>query len=147
MTSSIGQARVLYVEDEPIIRKIISILLERAGVQVRTAGDGREGVKVALEWRPDLILMDLMMPVMNGFEATQTLRADPRTQQTPILAYSAADETGFQARALQIGMNRFISKSTPHQQLVGTVRTYLASLIGSSNELPPNLLLSDPHVE
>lgn len=128
--------RILYVEDEPLIRKIVSILFQRAGFDVRTAGDGNEGVAVALEWRPDIILMDLMMPGMNGLDAARALRADPRAPRVPILAYSAAAEGSFRSRALEAGMDDFISKSSPHPELIRIARTRLAAAAGAANVSP-----------
>ena len=70
---------------------------------VRTSADGSEGVALAVDWRPDLILMDLMMPVMDGFEATRVIRSDTRTHDIPIVAYSASPLGSATRRAFEAG--------------------------------------------
>jgi len=117
--------RVLYVEDEPVVRRIVTRAFERDGIEIRTAADGREGVALAKEWVPDLILMDLMMPVMDGFEATQVLRSDAQTRDIPIVAYSASPPGSATRRAMAAGVDAFLPKTTPHRELVSTVRARL----------------------
>lgn len=114
--------RVLYFEDEAVMRRIITRVLEREGVQVRTAGNGSEGLAIAREWLPDVILMDLMMPDMDGFEATRILRADPRTAGAVIIAYSALDSVLASVRAFKAGVDLYLPKLTNHAELVATIR-------------------------
>lgn len=120
--------RVLYVEDEPVVRQIITRAFERNGMEVRTAPDGQQGVALAVDWHPDLILMDLMMPVMDGYEATRALRSDARTQNIPIVAYSAAPPGSATRRAFEAGVDAFLSKFAPQRELISTVRERLPSL-------------------
>lgn len=114
--------RVLYVEDELMMRRIITRVLEREGMQVRTANSGVEGLTIAHEWLPDVILMDLMMPEMDGYEATKALRADPRTQGTLIIAYSALDSVLSSVRAFKAGVDLYFPKFTNHAELIATIR-------------------------
>src|SRR5512134_301235 len=81
--------RVLYVEDAEVIRDTISRLLEVYGYQVAYAKNGQEGVEKALQWKPDIILMDLRMPVMDGYKAIQEIRFNPQTHHIPIFVVSA----------------------------------------------------------
>jgi CheY-like chemotaxis protein len=106
-----SRAKVLCVDDDHGQRLLLSFLLERQGLEVRTANDGKEGVAIAQTWLPDLILMDLMMPGMDGFEATQILRADARTTHIPILALTAFGEEKMQSKARAVGMNGFVLKT------------------------------------
>jgi CheY-like chemotaxis protein len=122
---SICSPRILYMEDEAVIRRIVTRAFERDGIEIRTAADGREGVALAREWHPDLILMDLMMPVMDGFEATQVLRSDAQTRDIPIVAYSASPPGSATRRAFEAGVDAFLPKTTPHRELVCTVRARL----------------------
>jgi CheY-like chemotaxis protein len=122
-----SQTRILYVEDDPILRRIISRALERAGMEVQTAADGHEGISIAEEWLPDLILLDLMMPVMDGFETAIAFRAsaNPYMRSMPILAYSACSPESV-ARALQAGANDFLPKATPHAEIIAAIRRQLS---------------------
>ena len=81
--------RILLVEDDPAIRRLLVELLAEEGYDVHTAGDGQAGVHAARAFRPDLILMDLMLPVLDGMEATRQLKADPATRDIPVIAISA----------------------------------------------------------
>jgi CheY-like chemotaxis protein len=119
--------RVLYVEDEAVVRRIVTHAFERDGMEVRTAADGREGVSLAVDWHPDLILMDLMMPVMDGYEATRALRSNSCTQNIPIVAYSASPPGSATRRAFEAGVDAFLSKFASHRELIATVRERLSS--------------------
>ena len=79
-------SKILYVEDHPAQRDIMAQMLELSGYSVAVASDGVEGVDQARAWNPDLILMDLRMPRMDGFEAIKILRSDPSTAGIPIIA-------------------------------------------------------------
>ena len=111
MSDSKSRAKVLCVDDDHGQRLLLSFLLERQGLEVKTANDGKEGVAIAQTWLPDLILMDLMMPGMDGFEATEILRADDRTAHIPILALTAFGEENMQSKARAAGMNGFVLKT------------------------------------
>jgi CheY-like chemotaxis protein len=115
----------LCVDDDHGQRLLISFLLERKGLEVRTASDGEEGVDIATRWLPDLILMDLMMPGMDGFEATQILRADARTAHIPILALTAYGEEKMQAKAKTAGMNDLVLKTILPADLWEILKKYL----------------------
>ena len=129
MSDHTAKVKILCVDDDEIMRQVVGLIFEQQGLQVRTASHGGEGVDMALEWLPDLILMDLMMPIMDGFQATETLRADPRTRQIPIVAFSAASESSVQARILAAGMTGLISKPILLDDLVRIVHTYLPSQV------------------
>ncbi len=128
MSNTDTRPKVLCVDDDHDQRLLLSFLLERQGLDVRTACDGEEAVTVAQEWLPDLILMDLMMPGMDGFEATKRLRADERTVQIPILALTAYGEEKMQAKAEAVGMNGFVLKTILPADLSDVLREYLPSL-------------------
>jgi CheY-like chemotaxis protein len=114
--------RVLYFEDEAMMRRIITRVLEHEGMEVRTANNGVEGLALAREWLPDVILMDLMMPEMDGYDATKALRADPRTQSIVIIAYSALDSVLSSVRAFKAGVDLYFPKFTNHAELIATIR-------------------------
>jgi CheY-like chemotaxis protein len=128
MSRTDTRPKVLCVDDDHDQRLLLSFLLERQGVDVRTAYDGEVGVAIAQDWIPDLILMDLMMPGVDGFEATKKLRADPRTSKIPILALTAYGEEKMQARAEAVGMDGFVLKTILPADLSDVLREYLPSL-------------------
>ena len=125
MSNQTAKAKILYVDNDPMMCKLVPSFFDRQGLQVRAASNGHEGVEIALEWLPDLILMDLMMPTMDGLQATEALRAEPRTQQIPIVAYTVVPEASMHARAQEAGINGFISKSSPLTEVIRLLSTYL----------------------
>jgi twitching motility two-component system response regulator PilH len=127
MSETARRAKVLCVDDDYGQRMLLSFLLERQGLEVRTASSGEEGVALAREWTPDLILMDLMMPGTDGFRATELLRADPSTADIPVLALTAYGEEKMQSRAKQVGMNGFILKTILPADLTEIVKKHLPS--------------------
>lgn len=121
------RAKILCVDDDHDQRMLLSFLLERNGLEVRIARNGEEGVTIALEWVPDLILLDLMMPGMDGFQVTEILRADSRTAHIPILALTAYGEEKMRVKAKAVGMNGFVLKTVLPADLLETVREHLGS--------------------
>lgn len=102
--------RVLLIEDNENNRYLASFILEQIGLAVLVARDGREGVARAREERPDLILMDIQMPEMDGYEAARLLLADPETRGIPIVAATSFAMPGDKARALDMGFADYIEK-------------------------------------
>lgn len=121
------RSKVLCVDDDHDQRLLLSFLLERQGLDVRTASDGQEGVAIAQEWLPDLILMDLMMQGVDGFEATKILRADPHTADIPILALTGYGEEKMQAKAKEAGMDGFVLKTILPADLSDVLSEHLPS--------------------
>jgi two-component system cell cycle response regulator DivK len=101
---------ILIVEDNALNHELATDLLAAAGYSIRQARTGEEGVQVALEEAPDLILMDLRLPGMDGYAALQRLRADPRTAHIPTVALTAQAMRGDQEAVLAAGFNDYISK-------------------------------------
>ncbi len=118
-------AKILYVEDHPAQRDIMAQMLELGGFEVDVASDGVEGVEKATTWLPDIILMDLRMPRMDGFEAIEKIRADERTANTPIIAISAWASGKHKKRALDAGANEHFTKPVDLNRLMTTINTYL----------------------
>lgn len=121
------RAKILCVDDDSLIKKLLSHLLERQGFEVRTASNGQEGVEMAREWLPDLILMDLMMPVMDGFQAAAALRADPRTRHIPIVARTSMSGVSVQVRTQEVGINSLVLKTSSLNDLLKSLHPYLPS--------------------
>jgi len=116
---------ILVVDDNELSRVLLHDILSQYGFVVRLAGDGAEGVKMVWEERPDLILMDLQMPVMNGLEAGRLLRSDPRSQGINILALSSFNLLEDKDDFFATGFDDYISKPFEIRELLKIVRKYL----------------------
>jgi CheY-like chemotaxis protein len=115
---------ILVVEDYEDSRYMLGRLLELSGYRVVEAADGREGVNVAERERPDVVLMDLQMPVLDGFTATSLIRRTANISQVPIVAVSAQSTEEFVSAAARVGCDRFVSKPVDFDQLLEIVREY-----------------------
>lgn len=114
--------RILLVEDNEMNRDAISRLLERRGFTVLTAADGDEGVRTCREQLPDLVLMDLGLPGIDGFEATRRLKADPATRGIPVVALTARALTSDQEAAFAAGCDGYDTKPVDLARLVDKIR-------------------------
>ncbi len=103
-------ARVLVIDDEPDVRWLIRMSLERVGHEVIDAEDGLRGIAVAMKQRPDIIVLDLMMPVMDGYGVLAELAKDPRTASVPVVVLSAKAIPDEADRASAAGARRFMEK-------------------------------------
>lgn len=119
-------SKVLYVEDHPAQRDIMAQMLELSGYQVAVASDGIEGVEQARAWDPDLILMDLRMPRMDGFDAIRELRKDPDTAGIPIIAISAWASAKHKERAMEAGADEHFTKPVDLAKLLETINRLLS---------------------
>ena len=118
-------ATILVAEDHLDSRDALRALLEAFGYRVIEAVNGREAIQLALELRPDLILMDIMMPELDGFEATRELRRHGEMSSTPIIAVTAME--GAHQLAIQAGANDYVRKPVDIRRLVAKVHDWLES--------------------
>lgn len=102
--------RVLLIEDNEVNRKMLARRLAKRGYDISVAGDGAEGVVTARAERPDIILMDMSLPVMHGWDATRELKADPETSSIPIIAITAHAMSDDRDKALDAGCDDFETK-------------------------------------
>ena len=116
---------ILVVEDQEDLRGVLRDLLTGSGYAVAEAADGREGVAKALSERPDLILMDIQLPVIDGYEATRQIKADPYLKATPIIAVSSFAMKGDEEKARASGCDHYITKPYSPMQLLRLIRGYL----------------------
>lgn len=118
--------RILVVDDDPGVVELICFNLQKAGFAVDTAGDGVVALKKARATAPDAILLDLMMPEMDGFSVCETLRRDPVTRGIPILVVSAARSEFARMNGLGAGANDFVSKPFSPKRLIERLRALFA---------------------
>ncbi len=112
---------VLYIDDDPANLQTVSRALNRQGYIMLTAKNGQEGIRIAEKERPDFILLDILLPDMNGFEVCEQLRSMPRLKRIPILGISASAMDGDRRRSLSSGFDGFLSKPIARLELVNTI--------------------------
>ncbi len=118
--------RVLLVDDYPDAREMYSEYLQFSGFDVVQAANGMEALQRAADAEPDIILMDLSLPVMDGWEATRRLKADPRTAQIPVVALTGHALAGISEGARQAGCDAFVTKPCLPEDLVREIRRVLS---------------------
>lgn len=118
-------AKILLVEDNEMNRDMLSRRLQRSGYDIVIAVDGGEGVSVARSERPDLILMDMSLPEMDGWEATRRLKAAPETRSIPVIALSAHAMRGDREMALDAGCDDYDTKPVELPRLLGKIEALL----------------------
>lgn len=118
--------KILLVEDNEMNRDMLSRRLQRKGYEVVCAIDGQEGVSFATQHHPDIILMDMDLPVVDGWEATRRIKANPDLQKIPIIALTAHAMTEDRNKALQAGCNDYDTKPIELERLLGKINDLLA---------------------
>ena len=116
---------VLLVEDSEAIRTAFTILLEETGYLVHAAEDGHEAVRTATEHEPDLVLLDMGLPGMDGLDVVRTLKAQPSTAAIPVIALTGRDDSGSRRACMQAGCAEYILKPINTQALLRTVAQHL----------------------
>lgn len=116
---------ILVADDDPDILSIVSMSLEAQGYTVHKATNGREAVDMAREHHPDLMLLDMMMPELSGYEAVGELKGDPATRDIPIVGLSAKAMASDMERATDAGMDGYITKPFRIAHVVAAVEEYL----------------------
>jgi CheY-like chemotaxis protein len=117
--------RLLLVEDNEESRDGLSRFLQRKGYEVLTAVDGRQGVAIAWAETPDLVVMDMSLPILDGWEATRQLKADPRTRHLPVIALTAHAMAGDREKALAVGCDEYDTKPVEFSRLLGKIQALL----------------------
>ena len=120
-------SKILLIEDNEMNRDMLSRRLERRGFQVVIAIDGQQGVDLAHSESPDLILMDMSLPVLDGWEATRRLKADETTKKIPVIALTAHAMSTDRDKALEAGCNDYDTKPIELPRLLGKIEALLNS--------------------
>ncbi|MFB3817480.1 MAG: response regulator [Candidatus Methylomirabilales bacterium] len=118
---------VLVVEDHPVNLELVTALLDSLRCRVLPATTAEQALALAVEERPDLILMDLQLPGMSGYEATRRLKADPRTQAVPVVAVTAHALRADEERAREAGCDAFLTKPLNPDQFHETLQRFLSA--------------------
>jgi DNA-binding response OmpR family regulator len=116
------QKKVLIAEDEPNIVVSLEFLLEKSGYEIRTVSDGEEALRVAREFRPDLLLLDIMLPLRNGFEVCQLIREAPELGAMKIVMLTAKGRDTEVAKGLAVGADAYITKPFATRELLDTIQ-------------------------
>jgi two-component system, cell cycle response regulator DivK len=119
--------RILIIEDQDDNRAIMRDLLNTAGYKLIEAVDGAEGIKLAQSERPDLILMDIQLPILDGYEATRRIRALAELKTTPIIAVTSYALSGDDIKARAAGCDSYVAKPFSPRELLAKVREFLPS--------------------
>jgi two-component system, cell cycle response regulator DivK len=117
--------RILVVEDTEDNRRILRDLLTRAGFELIEAIDGESGVSMAITHRPDLILMDIQLPIFDGYEATRRIKANPETRNIPIIAVTSYALSGDENKALAAGCDGYVAKPFSPRRILAMVQEFL----------------------
>jgi two-component system cell cycle response regulator DivK len=117
--------RILVVEDQEDNRRILRDLLTSAGYEIIQAENGEEALKVARAERPDLILMDIQLPLVDGYEATRRLKADPALRVIPIIVVTSYALSGDETKARAAGCDAYITKPYSPRAILAKVREYV----------------------
>ena len=118
-------SKILLVEDNEMNRDMLTRRLERKGFEVVIAVDGQAGIDMASSSNPDIILMDLSLPVIDGWEATRRIKADPATQSIPVIALTAHAMAGDEQKALEAGCDDYDTKPIDLKRLLGKIENLL----------------------
>ena len=118
-------SKILIVDDDPGVLRLLEFILSHEGYQVITASNGIIGLNIAQEKIPDLIVLDVMLPGLDGFEVCHRLRTKPEFQKTPILMMSAKGQDSDKDTGLKVGANEFLHKPIEREELLNTVQNLL----------------------
>jgi DNA-binding response OmpR family regulator len=117
--------RVLIADDEPNIVASLEFLMEQAGYEVKVAASGQEALELVASFRPDLVLLDVMMPGKNGYEVCQSLKSDPATRAVKVVMLSAKGRDVEVAKGLELGADAYVTKPFSTRDLVAQIRGML----------------------
>jgi pilus assembly protein CpaE len=118
--------KILIIDDDLDTLRLVGLMLQRQGYQISAATNGQQGLDKAFEEDPDLILLDVMMPEMDGYEVTRRLRQNPSTMETPILMFTAKTQLDDKVIGFEVGANDYLTKPTHPAELQARVKTLLA---------------------
>ena len=119
------EEKLLLVDDNPVNLQLLCQLLDKLGLRLLVAKTGKAALEITKKTRPDLILLDIMMPGIDGFEVCRRLKADPATRLIPVIFLSALDDTADKVKGLQLGAVDYVSKPFQPEEVIARVNTHL----------------------
>ena len=120
--------KILIIDDDLDTLRLVGLMLQRQGYQISAATNGQQGLDKAFDENPDMILLDIMMPDMDGYEVTRRLRSNPSTMETPILMFTAKTQMEDKVIGFEVGANDYLTKPTHPSELQARVKDLLARL-------------------
>ena len=129
--------KILIIDDDLDTLRLVGLMLQRLGYQISAATNGQQGLDKAFEEDPDLILLDVMMPDMDGYEVTRRLRQNPSTLETPILMFTAKTQLDDKVAGFEVGANDFLTKPTHPSELQARVKALLSRASAKRGEVSP----------
>ena len=117
--------KILIIDDDVDTLRLVGLMLQRQGYLISAATNGEQGLAKAFEERPDIILLDVMMPDMDGYEVTRRLRKNPTTQSTPILMFTAKTQLDDKVAGFEVGADDYLTKPTHPTELQAHVKALL----------------------
>ena len=132
-----GETKILLVDDEPSIVKMVGKRLEVEGFQVIVAMDGQDGLQKAQTEQPNLIILDLMLPKLNGYEVCTMLKQDTRYQKIPIMMFTAKAQDKDEKLGMECGANAYLRKPFRAQELLDKIRALLAGTAANAAPTTP----------
>ncbi len=142
-----NRRRILVIDDDPLIRHIVVTALAKDGYEITEAGSGTEGMAKVREIHPDLILLDVMMPDLDGYEVCFKLRSNPTTVNIPIVMLTALGEIGERVRGMQMGADDYITKPFDPRELRSRVEAHLRRSARDLSASPLTKLPGNPIIE
>jgi DNA-binding response OmpR family regulator len=137
MSAKSSTARILVAEDNAQGAELLEAYLADTGYEVHTAADGDSTLRLVREWKPDLVLLDIMLPRISGFEICKRLKTDPATHNVAVIMVTALDQPSDVEKAVEAGTNDFLTKPINKSELLLRIRAMLAHRHGS--ELPDTI--------
>lgn len=128
--------KILIIDDDLDTLRLVGLMLQRQGYQISAATNGQQGLDKAFDEDPDMILLDLMMPDMDGYEVTRRLRSNPSTMETPILMFTAKTQLDDKVIGFEVGANDYLTKPTHPSELQARVKALLARANEKKGSLP-----------
>jgi DNA-binding response OmpR family regulator len=118
--------KILIADDEPNIVASLEFLMEQAGFEVKLAANGQEALELVASFQPDLVLLDVMMPVKNGYEVCQSLKSDPATRAVKVVMLSAKGRDVEVSKGVSLGADLYVTKPFSNAELVAQINALLA---------------------
>src|SRR5512143_2298055 len=127
--------KILIVDDDLETLRLVGLMLQRQGYEISAASNGEQGLDKAWEEKPDLILLDIMMPGMDGYEVTRKLRGNPSTLSTPILMFTAKTQLDDKVVGFDVGADDYLTKPTHPSELQAHVKALLARSVQKDSDI------------